>query len=47
MTDLTPLMIAHDLGQVGDLLEEIPDSALSVYPTIARAVAAGFDPSDG
>ena len=38
------LMIAHDLGQVGDLLETLPDAALAVYPTIAAAVAAASVP---
>ena len=34
------LAIAHDLGQVGDLLASEPDSALAVYPGIDEAIAA-------
>jgi high affinity sulfate transporter 1 len=34
------LVIAHDLGQVGDLLSASPDSSLQVFPTIDEAIAA-------
>jgi high affinity sulfate transporter 1 len=34
------LVIAHDLGQVGDLLGASPDSSLQVFPTIDEAIAA-------
>jgi anti-anti-sigma factor len=34
------LVIAHDLGQVGDLLEAHPETDLAVYPTIDEAIAA-------
>jgi len=34
------LVIAHDLGQVGDLLATQPDTALAVYPGIDEAIAA-------
>ena len=32
------LVVAHDVGQVGDLLAADPDSAISVLPTIAEAI---------
>jgi sulfate permease, SulP family len=34
------LVIAHDLGQVGDLLADLPDEDLMVCPTINAAIAA-------
>ena len=34
------LVIAHDLGQVGDLLEAHPETSLQVFPTIDEAIAA-------
>jgi sulfate permease, SulP family len=34
------LAIAHDLGQVGDLLASEPDTALAVYPGTDEAIAA-------
>jgi hypothetical protein len=34
------LVIAHDLGQVGDLLAADPDTDLQVLPTIDAAIAA-------
>jgi high affinity sulfate transporter 1 len=34
------LVLAHDLGQVGDLLGASPDSSLQVFPTIDEAIAA-------
>jgi hypothetical protein len=34
------LILAHDLGQAGDVLSAEPDVALSVYPTIPEAIAA-------
>jgi MFS superfamily sulfate permease-like transporter len=34
------LVIAHDLGQVGDLLGRFPDTDLGVYPTIVDALAS-------
>ena len=42
--DLEPggqqLVIAHDLGQVGDLLSANPETNLQVFPTIDEAIAA-------
>ncbi|MET0910511.1 MAG: SulP family inorganic anion transporter, partial [Ilumatobacteraceae bacterium] len=34
------LIVAHDLGQVGDLLGEHSDSAISIFPTITAAIAS-------
>ena len=34
------LVIAHDLGQVGDLLSAHPETNLAVFPTIDEAIAA-------
>ena len=34
------LVLAHDLGQVADLLARHPDTAIMVLPTIAAAIAA-------
>jgi MFS superfamily sulfate permease-like transporter len=34
------LVIAHDVGQVGDLLAAHPETNLAVYPTIDEAIAA-------
>ncbi len=34
------LVIAHDLGQVGDLLSANPETNLAVFPTIDEAIAA-------
>ncbi|MET0579837.1 MAG: SulP family inorganic anion transporter, partial [Ilumatobacteraceae bacterium] len=34
------LILAHDLGQVGDLLAQHPDSEIEVQPTIADAIEA-------
>jgi len=34
------LVLAHDLGQVGDLLAQHPDSEVEVRPTIAEAIAS-------
>ena len=42
------LVLAHDLGQVGDLLAQHPDSEVEVRPTIAEAIASvrATDPRD-
>ena len=37
------LILAHDLGQVGDLLAQHPDSEIEVRPTIADAIASVGD----
>ena len=34
------LVIAHDLGQVGDLLAANPETNLQVFATIDEAIAA-------
>jgi hypothetical protein len=34
------LVLAHDLGQVGDLLDAHPEANLAVYRTIDEAIAA-------
>ena len=47
--ELTPndqrLVIAHDLGQVGDLLSAQPSTSLQVLPSIDEAIAAIASPA--
>jgi high affinity sulfate transporter 1 len=40
------LILAHDVGQVGDVLSVQPDVALSVYATIPEAIAALDGPAE-